>query len=157
MSTPTLFDGATVQPEHDTARLTTQLEATRKAMDYGGGWWTLAALAAEVQRMTGRNATEASISARLRDLRKPRNGGHQVERRRRGDPEAGLWEYRLGAAGHYPEPADGPPRWVVRGPAVVPARPWRVIDMEEPDGTPLAACWTESDAIRVADALNGST
>ena len=37
-------------------------------------------------------ASEASVSARLRDLRKPRFGGHTVERRRR---TQSVWEYRL--------------------------------------------------------------
>jgi hypothetical protein len=38
-------------------------------------------------------ATETGISARLRDLRKPKFGGYTVEIRRRSD--GGLWEYRL--------------------------------------------------------------
>lgn len=54
-----------------------------------GGWWTLAELA----EATG--APEASVSARLRDFRRPRHGGHTVERRRRGGPGAGTWEYRV--------------------------------------------------------------
>ena len=36
---------------------------------------------------------EASISARIRDLRKEQFGGYTVERRRRGDPTKGIWEY----------------------------------------------------------------
>jgi hypothetical protein len=51
-----------------------------------GGWWTLPQLAAA----TG--YPEASISARIRDLRKPKFGGHTVERRH---VSKGLWEYRL--------------------------------------------------------------
>ena len=50
----------------------------------------------EIQRAgsdrTGHADPEASISARLRDFRKH---GLSVERRRRGDPRAGLWEYRV--------------------------------------------------------------
>lgn len=37
-------------------------------------------------------AAVASISARLRDLRKPKFGGYVVERRRR---TVGTWEYRV--------------------------------------------------------------
>jgi hypothetical protein len=39
------------------------------------------------------HATETGISARLRDLRKPKFGGYVVESKRRYD--GGLWEYRL--------------------------------------------------------------
>ena len=37
-------------------------------------------------------APEASVSARLRDLRKQKYGAHTIERRHIG---SGLWEYRL--------------------------------------------------------------
>lgn len=37
---------------------------------------------------------EASVSARLRDFRKEKYGGHTVDRRRV-RPGSGLWEYRL--------------------------------------------------------------
>ena len=52
----------------------------------GGHWWTLRQL---VERCGG---TEASISARLRDLRKLKHGGHTVERKRVKD---GLFVYRI--------------------------------------------------------------
>jgi uncharacterized membrane protein len=51
-----------------------------------GDWWTLAELA----RATG--YPEASISARLRDLRKPKFGGYTVERQY---VERGLFRYRV--------------------------------------------------------------
>lgn len=38
------------------------------------------------------NEPEASVSARLRDLRKPRFGGYNVERQH---VAAGIWEYRV--------------------------------------------------------------
>ena len=44
----------------------------------------------EISAVTG--APEASVSAQLRHLRKPRFGGWIVEKRRR---TAGTWEYRL--------------------------------------------------------------
>ena len=37
----------------------------------------------------------ADIQRRLRDIRKPECGGYRLEKRRRGDPSAGLFEYRI--------------------------------------------------------------
>jgi hypothetical protein len=54
-----------------------------------GAWLTLGELA----EMTG--DPEASISARLRDFRKARYGGHAIDKRRRGGERRGTWEYRL--------------------------------------------------------------
>jgi hypothetical protein len=53
-----------------------------------GQWRTLAEIAKAAQ------APEASVSARLRDFRKPEFGGHEVQRRRRGG-RGGTFEYRL--------------------------------------------------------------
>lgn len=89
--TPAAFGGKTYEPARDEARLTGQLAATRQAMS-DGRWWTLADLAREVGRLLGRRASEAAISARIRDLRKPQFGGHQVTPRNEG---GGLWVYRL--------------------------------------------------------------
>lgn len=52
----------------------------------GGGWWTLEA----ISERTG--SPQASVSARLRDLRKQRFGGHTVEREY---VSRGLFHYRL--------------------------------------------------------------
>lgn len=82
------FDGATFDPETDCARLMSLLARVESLMR-DGQWRTLS----EISRITC--GSEASVSARLRDLRKEKFGGHIVERRRRGPPEAGLWEYRL--------------------------------------------------------------
>lgn len=82
------FDGATYDEQHDGARLRTQLERVRVVMA-GGEWHTLAELARRVQ------GSEAGVSARLRDLRKPRFGGYRVQARRL---TRGLWEYRLEVA-----------------------------------------------------------
>lgn len=54
----------------------------------GGSWRTLRELA---DRAGG---SEAGVSARLRDLRKPEFGAYVVERRRR-EGCANLWEYRV--------------------------------------------------------------
>lgn len=78
-------DGETFDPGTDTVRLNAQM---RRVADVMGDsrWRTLAELAEQ----TG--DPEASVSARLRDFRKPRFGGFVVLRRRR---QGGLWEYRL--------------------------------------------------------------
>lgn len=81
-------DGATFDRGLDLDRLNAQ---TRRVYDLmrDGTWRTLREIAAA----TG--DPEASVSARLRDLRKAAFGGFTVERRRRGEPKAGIWEYRL--------------------------------------------------------------
>lgn len=120
---PGLFDGP-AQPapeprptfdgpldEGDPARLATLLERVRAFMVYGPlfalyleddsgeevlvrniaiveRWFTLD----EIQKSVG--GTTASVSARLRDLRKKKFGGWDVQRRHRGDPKRGLYEYR---------------------------------------------------------------
>jgi hypothetical protein len=86
---PATFSGETIEPEHDEKRLGRLLGAVEACMR-DGAWRTLAEIRASIGI-----GTEASISARLRDLRKERFGGHEVERRRRGLPADGLWEYRL--------------------------------------------------------------
>ena len=83
------FDGETYEPSHDRQRLTGQIAAVWQAM-MDGRWHTLD----ELCRTTG-YSSQASISARLRDLRKDRFGAHEVERRRRGEPGDGLFEYRI--------------------------------------------------------------
>lgn len=77
--------GQTYQPTKDRARLSKQADAVYGLMQ-DGRWRTLAAIAYHCA------ASEASVSARLRDLRKPRYGSHTVERRRR---TQSVWEYRV--------------------------------------------------------------
>lgn len=79
------FDGATYEPEHDSVRLTGQMLRVFEVMK-DGRWHSLAELA---DRAAG---SEAGVSARIRDLRKKRFGGHEVERKR---IDGGLWWYRL--------------------------------------------------------------
>lgn len=83
------FDGTTYEAEHDYVRLTGQNHQVFALMK-DGRWRTLA----EIELAT--RFGQASISARLRDLRKKKFGGWLVERRRRGIPSAGLFEYRIG-------------------------------------------------------------
>jgi hypothetical protein len=82
------FDGETFIPELDGERLTGQLDRVWGVMK-DGAWWTLEEISVVVQAPT------ASVSARLRDLRKERFGGWTVERRRRGLASAGIFEYRV--------------------------------------------------------------
>ena len=84
---PRWFDGATYDPTADYERLKGQTRSVFGVMA-DGRWHTLAEVAAMVR------APEASVSARLRDLRKPRYGAFAVDRRRV-EPGAGLYEYRL--------------------------------------------------------------
>lgn len=79
------FDGATYEAVFDAERLGAQAKAVFRRMQERR-WWTLRELAAE----TG--YPEASISARLRDLRKVKFGGFIVDRERVG---GGLWRYRM--------------------------------------------------------------
>ena len=81
------FDGETYDPAIDGDRLAGQLGRVAVALRTGE-WFTIAALRAIA------GGTEAAVSARIRDLRKSKFGGHTVERRRVAG-EAGLWEYRL--------------------------------------------------------------
>lgn len=79
------FDGDTFNQCLDGPRLTGQLYRVSSAVK-DGRWRTLF----EISSKTG--DPEASVSARLRDLRKSRFGGFNVERRR---IAGGLYEYRL--------------------------------------------------------------
>jgi hypothetical protein len=78
-------DGATYDPSLDEPRLGKQLKAVYEIM-LDGQWHTLQ----DLSNQTG--SPEGSISARIRDLRKPKFGGHTVEHER---ISAGLWHYRL--------------------------------------------------------------
>jgi len=82
------FDGETYNPALDYDRLKKQLGRVFNLMA-DGKWRTLGEIAAALAD------PEASVSARLRDLRKPKFGNYKVPRRRRGSVKAGLWEYCL--------------------------------------------------------------
>lgn len=85
------FGGETYEPDHDKVRLFAQLDRVWSVVQ-DGAWRTLAEIAQACGEPT---IPEASISARLRDLRKPKFGRREVERRRRGEPDRGLHEYRV--------------------------------------------------------------
>src|SRR5262249_44545565 len=82
---PVHFDGATYEPLLDEERLSSQLVRVYNFMR-GGRWHTLRGISEAV------NGTAATVSARLRDLRKERFGGHAILRQRR---DGGLFEYRM--------------------------------------------------------------
>lgn len=86
---PADFGGVTYNAAKDGPRLSRQLKAVLALMS-DGNWRTLAEIAQAV------NASEASCSARLRDLRKPQFGSYTVDRHRVG---GGLYRYRLRVAG----------------------------------------------------------
>lgn len=80
-------DGATYEQEFDYERLNAQAQRVFSVMGHGG-WHTLK----EIEEATG--DPQASISARLRDLRKPEFGALNIERRAR-HREQGVFEYRI--------------------------------------------------------------
>lgn len=91
------FDGATFDKKQDGERLTRQWRAIKKFMS-DGEWRTLSTIETKL------GYPQASISARLRDLRKAKFGSHRVESRRVGTMR-GLYEYRLIL--NVSEPVDG--------------------------------------------------
>jgi len=82
---PPMRDGETFVYERDARRLAGQ-HFRVLAFIKDGQWHTLSEIAAFTKD------PEASVSARLRDLRKPKFGSHVIERQY---VERGLWKYRL--------------------------------------------------------------
>jgi hypothetical protein len=78
-------DGATFEPKRDTIRLNEQCQDVYNFMA-DNCWHTLREISERVRH------PEASCSARLRDLRKPKFGGFTIEKRY---IENGLWQYRM--------------------------------------------------------------
>jgi len=81
------FDGSDYDSHIDKERLTGQLKRIYNLMR-DGEYRTLNEISKET------NDPESSVSAQLRNLRKERFGGYQIDKRRRGE-SSGLWEYRL--------------------------------------------------------------
>lgn len=82
------FDGETYEEPRDKKRILGTLQRVFVLMQ-DGHWRTLEEISRHII------SPPASVSARLRDFRKPRFGSHEVERRVRGEASCGLWEYRL--------------------------------------------------------------
>lgn len=99
----TLFDGATYDPDEDDERLSGQLLRIYDVVK-DGDWRTLG----EIEAATGE--PQASISAQLRHLRKPKFGAHVVNKRPRGARKAGLYEYQVLPAGATALAAPAPAR-----------------------------------------------
>jgi len=91
---PPEFDGATYEAEKDRARLSAQLQAVFDLMR-DGEWRTLDEIGIGLFEWSGVMAMTQGISARVRDLRKPKFGGYTVNRRRVVSRPAGLYEYQL--------------------------------------------------------------
>ena len=88
-------DGETYDHQRDGKRLHSQRNRLLALMR-DGEWRSLHAIS------TATGDPEASVSARLRDLRKVKFGGHNVERRY---VAMGQWEYRVIVAEAYREVA----------------------------------------------------
>jgi hypothetical protein len=87
------FDGMTYDPMHDYDRLSTQLRDVWDRLTADPErWWTLSELCGDIEFLTTHHHTEAAVSARLRDLRKPKFGRYTVQRKPGG---RGLFRYRL--------------------------------------------------------------
>jgi hypothetical protein len=87
------FGGRTFSADLDAKRLGAQLTRVLQAMS-DGKWRTLAELQAHILVTMGKRDPEASISARLRDIRKLYGEEAMESRRRTEDGVDGLWEYR---------------------------------------------------------------
>lgn len=85
----TPFDGETYERSEDRERLYTQLRRVRSVLlENRGVWFTLEELSKIAY------ASEASVSARLRDLRKKKFGSYTIERSRVPGGN-GLHKYRM--------------------------------------------------------------
>jgi len=82
------FTGSDYIPSLDQKRLTGQLKRIYNVM-IDGEYRSLREIA------TLAEAPEASVSANLRNLRKEQFGSYTVNKRRRGEPKNGLFEYQL--------------------------------------------------------------
>lgn len=87
------FGGRTFDATLDAERLGAQLTRVIAAMS-DHRWRTLSEIQARIQATTGKRDPEASISARLRDIRKLYAEEAMESRRRIEDGVDGLWEYR---------------------------------------------------------------
>lgn len=132
MTTPD-FDGTTYDHDRDHDRLTSELATVRDRM-LASAWLTLA----QISAATG--YPEASISARLRDLRKPKFGGFDVQRRHLGN---GVWAYHVSRPSAPDQAAARPMAQAPARPTVSPLRPasrwpnWECpVDFTEPETQP---------------------
>ena len=86
------FDGSTFDEKLDEPRLTTQYQRVFAYM-MNGDWKTIPEIVKAISFPPYDQASEAGVSARLRDMRKERFGSHTVNRRRKAG--GGLFQYQL--------------------------------------------------------------
>lgn len=86
-----MFDGNTYDTARDFKRLSGQLEAVAHVLS-NHEWTPLPELVAKVRMRVGGHVTDSGVTARVRDLRKVKFGGHIIAARSKG---GGVWEYRL--------------------------------------------------------------
>jgi hypothetical protein len=87
-------DGESYDPERDRDRLKKQYHATLSVMS-DHEWHEADHITASVNYLTGDASNWAAVSARLRDIRKPENGGWGKDMVQRRYVRRGVWEYRL--------------------------------------------------------------
>jgi hypothetical protein len=88
------FDGETIDPLRDDGRLNRQMQDVWNVVSQQNDhWYSLEGIQSTIVFLTDRRHTTQAISARLRDLRKPKYGSWDVERKPSG--LRGLWLYRL--------------------------------------------------------------
>ena len=83
---------STYDPELDAERLDSQHDRVEAVLFDSQKALTLGEIQDAIRERFGRRDPEASISARIRDLRKE---GYTVQRWRRGNPASGCHEYRI--------------------------------------------------------------
>jgi len=86
-----LFRGADIKPELDDARLSSGYGCVL-ALCRDGAWRTKGEVSNEILRRFGRHVPEESVG---RYLRYTKEAGWDLEKRRLGDPDRGLYEYRI--------------------------------------------------------------
>ena len=88
------FDGPDYKPENDHARLTLMMVQMANLMR-DGEWRTIPEIKESIKKKNGSRYMETSVSAGLRDFEKAKFGGHIKDKRHRGDPKNGLYEYKI--------------------------------------------------------------
>lgn len=88
------FDGKTFDQKRDGKRLLTQQKAVERLMQ-DGYWRTDEEVQAGIRKVYGVVGKLPSVSARVRDLRKPKHGGYEIARRHRAGAPSGVNEYRM--------------------------------------------------------------
>lgn len=88
------FGGETYNEQRDGERLTSQLDAVRHILS-DGQVWTLYAIATQAELILGRRVSTPGVSARIRDLRKEKFGGLNIEKLSPTTTAPGVWRYQM--------------------------------------------------------------